>query len=400
MADLGGPDDESGYRWLSQYEKTWEAIREDDEGSLQTLVDELVHRSKRQRVAARPGNVRLGMMRHLYIIIDMSKAMEEADLKPNRLSCSAKLLENFITEYFDQNPISQLGLIITKNKRAEKLSELSGNPKHHISTIQSACSKPCVGEPSLQNALVLAMQSLKHMPGHVSREVLVLMGSLTSCDPGDITETVKSLKNMNVRCSIVGLAAEMRVCKQICSSTNGSYRVVLDERHFKDLLMEHVIPPTATADTEASLIRMGFPQHLAKGPPSLCHCHMDNKNIKEFTTKGYFCPQCRSKYCDLPVECKVCGLTLVSAPHLARSYQHLFPLQQYTEVNVPAQIPGQPPWTCQACQITLTEKTACSCPECRHVFCLDCDIYIHESLHTCPGCTAHQVTVARQQPNS
>jgi len=37
-----------------------------------------------------------------------------------------QLLELFIEEYFDQNPISQLGIIVTKNKRAEKVTELGG----------------------------------------------------------------------------------------------------------------------------------------------------------------------------------------------------------------------------------------------------------------------------------
>jgi len=37
-----------------------------------------------------------------------------------------QLLEKFIEEYYDQNPISQLGLITLCNKRAEKVSELSG----------------------------------------------------------------------------------------------------------------------------------------------------------------------------------------------------------------------------------------------------------------------------------
>lgn len=31
------------------------------------------------------------------------------------------------------------------------------------------------------------------MPGHASREILIVFGSLTTCDPGDITETVKVL---------------------------------------------------------------------------------------------------------------------------------------------------------------------------------------------------------------
>lgn len=26
------------------------------------------------------------------------------------------------------------------------------------------------------------------------------------------------------------------------------------------------------------------------------------------------------------------------------------------------------------------------CSLCRHLFCFDCDVYIHESLHNCPGC--------------
>jgi transcription factor Ssl1 len=49
-------------------------------------------------------------------------------------------------------------------------------------------------------------------------------------------------------------------------------------------------------------------------------------------TLKYF--QCHAKYCELPVECKACGLTLVSAPHLARSYHHMFPLTIFIEVNI------------------------------------------------------------------
>jgi Ssl1-like len=37
-----------------------------------------------------------------------------------------QLLEKFIEEFFDQNPISQLGIMMMYNKRAEKISELSG----------------------------------------------------------------------------------------------------------------------------------------------------------------------------------------------------------------------------------------------------------------------------------
>lgn len=26
------------------------------------------------------------------------------------------------------------------------------------------------------------------------------------------------------------------------------------------------------------------------------------------------------------------------------------------------------------------------CPDCKYLFCFDCDTYVHETLHNCPGC--------------
>ncbi|XP_074654327.1 general transcription factor IIH subunit 2-like isoform X2 [Tubulanus polymorphus] len=300
------------YRWETEYERTWEALKEGDDGSLQASIDEIVLRAKRKRLEERPNNVRLGMMRHMFLVLDMSNAMEDQDLKPNRLLSSLKLLETFVEEYFDQNPISQLGIIVTRSKRSEKLTELGGNPKRHIAALKTLQKKTCQGEPSLQNVLELASQTLKHMPSHTSREILIIMGSLTTCDPGDILQTIKSMKSANIQCSVIGLAAEVRVCKKLCHDTHGRYDVILDETHFKNLLLAHVIPAPSTTNTESSLIRMGFPHHqlnanMDQESPSLCMCHLDSKLSNGFSNVGYFCPQCKSKYCELPVECKACG---------------------------------------------------------------------------------------------
>ena len=27
-----------------------------------------------------------------------------------------------------------------------------------------------------------------------------------------------------------------------------------------------------------------------------------------------------------------------------------------------------------------------ACPKCKQEFCMDCDIFVHEVLHNCPGC--------------
>ena len=37
----------------------------------------------------------------------------------------------------------------------------------------------------------------------------------------------------------------------------GTYHVILDESHYKELLTHHVSPPPASSNSECSLIRMG-----------------------------------------------------------------------------------------------------------------------------------------------
>lgn len=60
---------------------------------------------------------------------------------------------------------------------------------------------------------------------------------------------------------------------------------------------------------------------------------------------GFACPRCCSLQAQLPSRCHVCGLTLVSSPHLARSYHHLFPVKPFAEVDrhqlAAAQVRGQ-----------------------------------------------------------
>ena len=49
----------------------------------------------------------------------------------------------------------------------------------------------CRGEPSLQNSLEVALSSLRHLPPHTSREVIIIFAALTTCDPGEIQTTLK-----------------------------------------------------------------------------------------------------------------------------------------------------------------------------------------------------------------
>lgn len=271
-----------------------EAIKENDEGLVESCIADIIQKAKRKRQAMKKDKSRLGMMRHLFIILDGSETMSLPDLKPTRMLCTVKvnnslvfrkkktdfylflmffvakqLLEIFVEEFFDQNPISQFGLILLKDKRADKLSELAGCAQKHIKTIKTLKTFNPSGEPSLQNGLDLALQTLKVIPSHASREVVVLMSSLTTCDPGDISETIDNLKQEGIRCSVVSLSAEIHICRNLTEQTGGTYGAVLDDMHFRDQLLQHVDPPPAARTQENSLIKMGFPHvqlEEGKGP--------------------------------------------------------------------------------------------------------------------------------------
>lgn len=123
------------------------------------------------------------------------------------------------------------------------------------------------------------------------------------------------------------------------------------QSHLKELVLEHAPPPPAIAEFAiANLIKMGFPQRAADGVVSICSCH---KEIK--VGGGYTCPRCKARVCELPTECCICGLTLVSSPHLARSYHHLFPITPFDDVSV-GNNPRKQLKNCFGCQQSLLES--------------------------------------------
>lgn len=214
--------------------------------------------------------------------------------------------------------------------------------------------------------------------------------------------------------------------------TSGKYGVIMNETHFKELLFESIPPPptlsnqstTRSSTTAADLMQMGFPTKLSNPIPSLCACH------SKLQSSGFICPRCGCKLCDVPADCVICGLTVVSSPHLARSYRHLFPVANWKEVSIRSVLHPSPQnlhhlcnsfgssqcstemfffggkyrsdnegdsrrptpvSSCFGCAKTLTSSHHPSqtpqyvCGRCAHVFCSDCDVF-HEQLGLCPGC--------------
>lgn len=269
------------------------------------------------------------------------------------------------------------------------------------------------------------------------------MGSLLSADPGDIHITIAALVKSHITCTVIGLAAEVAICRTLVTRTNpglslpSNYAVALNEQHYRELIMATTTPPPSagpvissngTSDTSSSidpsaqnsLLMMGFPSRIVEAGPSLCACH----SIP--TRGGYLCSRCRSKVCALPASCPACSLTLILSTHLARSYHHLFPLQNWAEVSwlKAAHEPIQS--ECFSClapfpelpskearrerKMALLEAQKLSrgtagaagreggvsesgryeCGNCRRLFCIDCDVFAHEVVHNCPGCQSRE----------
>jgi transcription initiation factor TFIIH subunit 2 len=235
----------------------------------------------------------------------------------------------------------------------------------------------------------LAVAQLRHCPSHVSRELLIVWSSLASCDPGDLFgASMQEALAAGIRISVVHLSAQMRACYRLSELTEGVHGVMIDKDHFRSLLAARVQPPLDTRTSHVALIPTGmknFP-HIyftnQKGFPVpnaessvLCSCH------RRLNAVSFSCPSCVSFVCELPSSCPICGLHLVAASHLARSFRHLKP--------VPS-VESRPPLSrahCLGCQAFLPAAVPTPhCKACKAPFCIACSSYNHNSLFNCPGC--------------
>ena len=115
-----------------------------------------------------------------------------------------------------------------------------------------------------------------HTPSHGTREVLIIFAALSSSDPSDIHETINSLVEDKITCRVVGLAAQVAICTELCRKTNPgdttAYGVAMHEFHFRELLMEATIPPVTrkAKSSVPSLLMMGFPSREVEKQASFC----------------------------------------------------------------------------------------------------------------------------------
>jgi transcription initiation factor TFIIH subunit 2 len=386
------------YKWEQGIQASWESVQEDAEGRIvaQATDRERSWRAKRQRITQ---SIRRGLIRFMVVALDCSGSAEEKDYRPSRLEVCKQALQRFIRDYFDQNPISQLSVAVARDRVAEKISDLSGNAKLHVNYLQGVITAK--GLASLQNTINLSISTLRHVPNYGHRELLVVYNSLGTCDPGNIFASIEAAKAHKLRISVICLAAELFICKQVAELTGGTFSVALDAAHLADLLQFHTTPPPELAGSNplvTDFVYMGFPKRALDMHPVFSY---EGKRLL-LAQESYICPRCATRSTDIPTQCMVCCLQLNSSSHIARSYHHLFPVPAFVEhalhanpdgswQAVPSAREGAGPRAverCRGCLASLDRAGALvlRCPRCDHFFCVDCDLFIHDQLHNCPGC--------------
>jgi len=93
--------------------------------------------------------IQRGIIRNLVLILDLSQFMTDKDLRPNRYQLTLRYASEFVTEYFEQNPISQLSVVGMRDGLAARISGMGGSPSEHIKAIDALRSQEPKGNPSL-----------------------------------------------------------------------------------------------------------------------------------------------------------------------------------------------------------------------------------------------------------
>lgn len=161
------------------------------------------------------GNRRVQLLRNLVVVLDWSEGMAETDYKPTRAqACVDYLTGDFVTNFFENNPVSSLSIVATLDRNCVSVCALSSNSTQVVTNLRSFADEQATqGDPSIQAGLERAIRMLEAAPAHSFREILVIYGSCHTLDSGDLSVTTKALKDANIQVNAVSLAPEIHVLK-------------------------------------------------------------------------------------------------------------------------------------------------------------------------------------------
>ncbi len=138
--------------------RSWDVVGEGEDGLLPAA--ELLEAEKRRRLLRDTTPLQRGIIRHVMLVLDMSFAMAAKDYLPTYHRAAVALAVEFARQFFEQNPISQLGIVAMRDGVAVRVSDMGGNPAEHVERLREWEAADPQGNPSLQNALEMCRGAL------------------------------------------------------------------------------------------------------------------------------------------------------------------------------------------------------------------------------------------------
>ncbi|WEL38371.1 RNA polymerase II transcription initiation/nucleotide excision repair factor TFIIH subunit SSL1 [Encephalitozoon hellem] len=331
------------FSWEQEYKRTWED-RNDRKVNEFNMETETFY-----------SNNRKGIVRHLHVIVDVSEAIDKSDFLPTFRTNVARILEDFIPSFYNENPLSTLSFLSTRDVCVKYISSMDMDIHAFLGQTGSKWF-------SLLNGLEGSIEIMKNTM-HV-KEILVIVASTSTRDPHGYTEVLNRLKTHNIKVHFISLCGEVTLYKSISKATGGRFYVPIDVGHLS-MIMKELSHPTDFNGTTLSLVKIGFP--LPTMESSVCACHLEVKSV------GYECPVCKTMVCSLPISCPICNTQLVSTLNLSKSLRFIYPLKPFIERAEDA---------CRICQ----NKGAYQCDLCKSTYCSYCNGFVHSTLSFCIYC--------------
>ena len=378
-------EDDDIQRWETT-NKVWNNLKVGADGKLFQSRETEQWRSEANLRRFELRNKARGLIRSIVLIIDLSESgLSSRDYGCSRIQFLKQSLSMFVTDFFEQNPISQISIISASNGRSRILTSLCGDVDIHLKCIDKLGDYVEEGIPSIHNAMHVAVAILKSAAMYSTREVLMVYGSLNCCDNAPIDPILKNLKLNKVVVNIIGLGASVFILDRLSRETEGRYLVPLNVDHFNDILKANIEPPEWTQGFERfNFIPFGFVQNNDELPSfDITEIRSKNEALPRFD--GYACPKCKFHVFAIPSYCPSCGILLLTPNHITQTKFHLVSVPPFHQVDINRDVKPNERKHCSSC--CVSDNDMYQCPRCLEYFCKDCDSFIHNSLNRCPSCT-------------
>ncbi|XP_053992726.1 general transcription factor IIH subunit 2-like isoform X2 [Hylaeus volcanicus] len=324
--------------------------------------------------------IRKGTLRNVVILLDASESMQETDYKPNRIFAVLSAIEEILPIFFRSNPLCRVGFIILLHSQGVPICSLNNSLEELLQFLKLLRERDIAGGTvSLLNGFKKCAAMLSSTPPYATREVVVMFGSINSCDSGNIQLILKMFATQGIQISVISLTPELFILRTACTLTGGSYRVVKSQDELKECLKCIENAPNWTNHGETRLVPMGFPKPLETTIATLCMCH------NRVSLKGYLCPRCRGKVCSVPTKCVVCDLHIASFLNIARTTKHYAPVLRHTNLSSFEAV-------CYMCETKICSSVQ-QCTSCENYFCRACQDWRVSVLQQCPGCMVPKQTI-------